>query len=182
MKSRLKLIQVLVFSTFIIVMLVGFSFTPVTPENALKSIYPGTFIEVKNYVLSAEQQARIEKLSGVKQDSKLVSFYHVKQQGEVRAFGYVDVHTVRTQQEAVMYVINKNAVIEEIKILSFREPPEYLAPERWLKSFQKKSLQQNKIVLRDDVSAISGATMTARAVTNNCRKALAIWQVVYGEK
>ena len=181
MKNRI--INYRVFTAAIVALLVVilFSFTPVTPETALKSIFPGTTIIVKNHILSDEQKLKIEKISGVTYESKMASFYHVMEDGRVKAFGFVDVHVVRTQQEAVMYVIKDKAVIEDVKILSFREPPEYLAPSRWLKTFHNKSLETNKIVLRDDVSAISGATMTARAVTNNCRKALAIWQVVYGE-
>lgn len=177
-----KVIKLQVFTSAVILLIIfNFSFTPVTPEKALKNIYPGAEIVVKNHVINDAQKSEIEKRSGVKQDSKLVSFYQVMEQGQIKAYGYVDVHVVRTQPEAVMYVINKSARIEDVKILSFREPAEYIAPERWLKTFQYKSLENNRIVLRDDVSAISGATMTARAVTNNCRKALAIWQVVYGE-
>lgn len=173
--------QVFLLSSVILLIIFNFSFTPVTPEKALKNIYPGSEIVVKNHVINESQRTEIEKQSGVKQESKLISFYQVMEHGQIKAYGYVDVHVVRTQPEAVMYVINKSARIEDVKILSFREPAEYIAPERWLKLFKNKSLENDRIVLRDDVSAISGATMTARAVTNNCRKALAIWQVVYGE-
>jgi len=49
-----------------------------TPEKALAEIYPNTQIEVKNIVLSKEQQEEVQKLSGVKLDTRLVSWYLVK--------------------------------------------------------------------------------------------------------
>ena len=178
MKNRYIKIQVL-FLGVISLLIICFSFSPVTPEKALKTKFPDADVVIKNYILTDKQQQDIEKLSGVKQDSKLISIYQVVDQGRIKAYGYVDVHVVRTQPEAVMYIINNNAGIDEIKILSFREPADYLAPEKWLRLFKDKSLEKNKIMLRDDISAISGATMTARAITTNCRKALAIWQVIY---
>ena len=44
-----------------------------TPEKALAEIYPNAQIEVKNIVLSKEQQEKVQRLSGVKLDTRLVS-------------------------------------------------------------------------------------------------------------
>jgi len=152
---------------------------PESPEKAIRKNFPSSDIEVKNFLLSPEQKRKVELLSQVKVEDNLISFYVIKEKGLEVAFGYVDVHVVRTHHEAVLYLIGTDARILNIQVLSFKEPAEYLPGPKWLSLFQDKNLKQNKLKLRDDISAISGATLSARAVTNHCRKALALWQVLF---
>lgn len=152
------------------------------PDDALKRVFPDAKVEVKNIVLSGEQIKKAEKLSGVKLKTKLVSFYVARKNNEVTGYAYVDSHIVRTKMQTVMYVLTPEGGIDRIEILSFYEPLEYLADARWLKTFQGKKLGKNLIRLRRDVVNISGATLTARAITDNTRKALALWNVIFGEQ
>jgi hypothetical protein len=50
-----------------------------TPEKALAEIYPNAQIEVRNIVLSKEQQEEVQRLSGMKLDTRLVSWYLVRE-------------------------------------------------------------------------------------------------------
>ena len=150
------------------------------PEKALSEIYPNSQVEVKNIILTPEQQSAIEKLSGVKLNTRLVSWYIVKRGGTLIAYAYVDTHIVRTHPEVVLYTITPEGKIDVIEVLAFNEPLEYMPEERWLKLFAGKQLNKDPIRLKRDIPNMTGAALTARAIADNTRKVLAMWQVLFG--
>lgn len=152
------------------------------PEQALKQAYKDAQVEVKNIVLSPQQVQEVQRLSGVKFDNRLVSWYLVKRDGKILAYAYVDTHIVRTHPEVVLYSIKPDGSIDFIEVLAFNEPLEYMPEERWLSLFAGKSLEKDPIRLRRDIPNITGATLTARAITDNTRKVLALWKVLFGDK
>lgn len=152
------------------------------PLQALKEIYPNAQIEVKNIVLSKEQVERIEKLSNTKLGTRLVSWYIVKRGSNIIAYAYVDTHTVRTHPEVVLYTITPEGKIDVVEVLAFNEPLEYMPDENWLKLFKGKELKEGNLRLRRDIPNMTGATLTARAITDAARRVLAMWQVLFGEK
>ncbi|MCX8059581.1 MAG: FMN-binding protein [Aquificaceae bacterium] len=152
------------------------------PEQALSQIYPGAQVEVRNITLSKEQQEEVQRLSGVKMDTRLVSWYIVRKEGRILAYAYVDVHRVRTHPEVVLYTITPEGKLDVVEVLAFYEPLEYLPEEQWLKLFAGKHLAKDQIRLRRDIPNISGATLTARAITDNARKVLSMWQVVFAQR
>ncbi len=151
------------------------------PEKVLAEIYPGAKIEIKNIIISDSQRARVKELSGVKFEDRLVTFYLVKYNSHIKAYAYVDVHIVRTHPEVILYVLNEKGEIDIIKILSFKEPPEYMADENWLNYLKGKTLEKDLLRLRRDVPNITGATLTAKAITDNARKVIALWKIIFGE-
>lgn len=153
------------------------------PEQALSQIYPGSQIEVRNITLSREQTEEVQRISGVKMESRLASWYLVRKDGRLVAYAYVDVHRVRTHPEVVLYTITPDGRLDVVEVLAFYEPLEYMPEEQWLKLFAGKHLSKDPIRLRRDIPNISGATLTARAITDNARKVLALWQVLFsGQK
>lgn len=150
------------------------------PDEALRGIFRNAVIEVKNIVLTPEQVNEVERLSGVKQSERLVSFYEAKRGSEVAGYGFIDSHIVRTKPETVLYIIRPDGEIDAIEVLAFGEPLEYLPHGNWLKLFKGRSIDKDLIRFRRDISSISGATMTAKAITDSTRKALALWKVLYG--
>ncbi|MCS7230110.1 MAG: FMN-binding protein [Candidatus Kryptonium sp.] len=151
------------------------------PEKVLSEIYPDSKIEIKNIVISDLQAEKVKNLSGVEIDTRLITFYLVKSNSKIRAYAYVDVHIVRTHPEVVLYVLNERGEIELIQILSFKEPPEYMADENWLKYLKGKTLGKDLLKLRRDVPNMTGATLTAKAITDNARKVIALWKIIFGE-
>ncbi|RMH02941.1 MAG: FMN-binding protein [Aquificota bacterium] len=162
--------------------LVAFSKEFKKPEQALMEAYKGAQVQVRNIVLKPEQAQEVQRLSGVKMDTRLSSWYIVVKEGRVIAYAYVDTHIVRTHPEAVLYSIKPDGSIDFIEVLAFGEPLEYMPEERWLSLFAGKSLEKDPIRLRRDIPNMTGATLTARAITDNTRKVLALWKVLFGEK
>ncbi len=151
-------------------------------DNALGRVFPGARIEVQNIVLTQEQANMAKKLSGVELTTRLVSFYIAKKGDETIGYAYIDSHIVRVQPETVLFVISPEGTIESIEILHSDEPEEYRPGKDWLGVFKGKSLDKDPIRFRRDISGITGATITARAITDNTRKVLAIWKVIFDGK
>ena len=151
------------------------------PEEVLKELFPDAKIEIRNLVISKEKVKDIEKKARVKIRSRLVSFYLIKKGANVIAYGYVDIHRVRTHPEVVLYVISPQGKITYIEILAFHEPLEYMPPENWLKLFIGKDITSPP-KFRRDIPNITGATLTARAITRHTRKVLYLWQTFFGGK
>ncbi|MEZ0360800.1 MAG: FMN-binding protein [Hydrogenobacter sp.] len=151
-----------------------------TPEQALKDAFPGAKIEVKNLILSKDQLEKIERLSGMKLGTRLISWYIAKKGNNVIGYAYIDSHTVRTHPEVVLYTITPDGKIDLIEVLSFNEPLEYMPDENWLRLFRGKELTPESLRLRKDIPNMTGATLTSRAITDNTRKVLAMWKVIFG--
>lgn len=152
------------------------------PDLALEEIFPKAKIEIKNIILTDDEVKSAEALSGIAPETRLASFYIARKRDEILGYAYIDFHIVRSNPEAVLYVINPKGEIEVVEILHSGEPPEYRANEGWLKGFKGKSLDTDPIRLRIDTPNITGATMSAKAITDNTRKVLALWKVVFEKK
>ncbi|GAB6066179.1 FMN-binding protein [Aquifex pyrophilus] len=164
---------------FLLLFLFAFS-NETKPEKVLKELYPSSKIEAVDRILTEEELKKAEKIAGMKINTRFVTFYIVKKKDRVLAYGYVDIHRVRTKPEAVLYVISPNGKIELIEILAFYEPIEYLPPKEWLGLFRGRSI--NNLRFKKDIPNITGATLSARAVAKHAKKALALWKVLFGGK
>jgi len=145
-------------------------------KDALALAFPGDQkVERRTAFLTDEQLAAAEKAAGTKIDSKIWTYYV----GSSSAAGtaYFESHRVRTMNEAFMVVVNPDATVRFIEILSFAEPDEYLAPKKWLSQFERKALDDD-LMLRRGLRNITGASLTSDAVTKGVRRVLAVHKVL----
>jgi len=145
-------------------------------KDALALAFPGDAkIERKTAFLTDEQLGAAEKAAGTKIDSKVWTFYVGSSSSAGTA--YFESHKVRTMNEAFMVVVNPDATVRFIEILSFAEPDEYLAPKKWLSQFERKALDDD-LMLRRGLRNITGASLTSDAVTKGVRRVLAVHKVL----
>ena len=150
----------------------------ITRAGALSVAFPGaSAIEKKTLFLSLEEQKRIEELAKVKMDSRMVTFYVGKRDGKVIGYAYLGSQIIRTKYAVFMVVINPEGTVKSVHVLAFYEPEEYLPPQKWLMQFSQKALN-NGLWPKQDIHAITGATMSVYSITREVRKALAIFQVM----
>jgi hypothetical protein len=145
-------------------------------KDALALAFPGDAkVERKTAFLTDEQLAAAEKAAGTKIDSKIWTYYV----GSSSAAGtaYFESHRVRTMNEAFMVVVNPDATVRFVEILSFAEPDEYLAPKKWLGQFSGRKLDED-LMLRRGLRNITGASLTSDAVARGVRRILAVHQVL----
>lgn len=133
-------------------------------------------VEVLSLFPTQEQVAEIERLARVKLDSNLISMFVGKVQGQVTGYAMIESHTVRTQPETLLLVLNSSGNLRSVHTLAFHEPPEYQVPDRWLAQLLNRTL--DKLSFDQDVQAVAGATLSSRAAMNSARKVLAIFHVM----
>lgn len=151
-----------------------------TQDQALRLAFPAPMqIERRTAYLDDTQIGRAKQLagSGVDVTQRVVTYYVGRKDGAVVGTAYFDSHRVRTLGEVLMIVVDKEWKVDRIEILRFAEPPEYRAPAKWLDQFEDKRLSQD-LSLRRGIVPITGATLTAKAVTNATRRVLALHAII----
>jgi hypothetical protein len=149
-------------------------------ESALRLAFPDADrIEARDLFLSEAEAAEVERTARVPVESRLVTVYVGHRRDEVAGYAFLDTHPVRTLPETVLLVLDADGSVSGTHLLAFHEPPEYAPPERWLARFLGRDLDAD-LWTRRDVDALSGATLTAGAVTAAIRRLLAVWQVKVG--
>ncbi|HVG24601.1 MAG TPA: FMN-binding protein [Thermoanaerobaculia bacterium] len=142
-----------------------------TQQQALAAAFPkGATRQV--HFLTPEQLAAARKESGLEFADRMIVRYV-----GATGYAYFDTHRVRTLPETVMVLVTSEGKIERIEILSFDEPPDYVPKERWLDQFDGRKLDED-LSLKRKIRPLSGASLSARAITNASRKVLALHHAI----
>lgn len=149
-----------------------------TRDDALQQVFAGAKnVERKNLFLTDENVKQIEALSKTKLDSKLFTYYEATDGKGSIGYAVFGSHVVRTKPEVYMVVVNPDGSLKHVEILAFYEPEEHLPPKRWFEQFTGKLLDEN-LWPRRGIKAVSGATLSANAITQEVRKVLAVFEVM----
>lgn len=151
-----------------------------TQEEALRLAFPEpATIDRRTAFLDDEQLEKARERAGddVPVEQSVITYYVGHRDEEPLGAAYFDAHRVRTMREVVMYVISPEAVIERVEVLKFAEPREYLASEAWMDQLVGRSLTDELAVDRGIVN-MTGATLTAGALTAAARRVLALHGVI----
>lgn len=151
-----------------------------TREQALRLAFgEGAEIEREVFFLTEAQLARARELAGpgVGLESALLTRYRGSRQGRLAGWAYFDTHAVRTLQETLMIVVAPEGGLARVEIVAFLEPEEYLPKRRWLEQFRGRRLDGQLDLFRG-IHGITGATLSARAVTDATRRVLALHAAV----
>ena len=76
-----------------------------------------------------------------------------------------------------MYAFDMSGRLKFTEIMAFSEPPEFMPGKRWMRQLQNKSASETLMVGKD-IPTISGATLSARSVTEGARVARAIYEII----
>jgi hypothetical protein len=144
----------------------------VTQKDALRIAFGPAAPERRTAFLTDAQAKAVEDAAQAKLESKVWTYYV---SGSTTA--YFESHPVRTMNETIMVVVGSDDRVRFVEILSFAEPPDFLAPKRWLDQFLEKPLSED-LALRRGLRNIAGATLTAEAVSRGVRRALAVHRVL----
>jgi hypothetical protein len=143
-------------------------------DEALALAFPGNErIEERVIILTDAQKAEIEQRARAKLESELWTIYVGWKGGEVQGYAVIDSHIVRTLPETFMVVIDPKGALRRVDVLAFHEPPEYLPTERWIGQFKGHALDDD-LKLGAGIQGITGATLSAQAMTAGVRRALAL--------
>ena len=152
-----------------------------SPEDAIKEAFPNAQIERKAVYLSSDERKSIEEKYQVNLGGTFHTFYIAKSQGAIVGYGIFDTHKVRTKDETLFIVVDTKGFIKKIKLISFFEPDDYRAPERWLKRFEGRSLS-DPLIPGKDITIMTGATLTTNKVAAAARRVLVLAMHHFGAK
>lgn len=144
-----------------------------TVEEALELALPGCQIEKQTVYLTEAQKKRAGELLGEALDLAIARPYVARKDGQLVGVAYVDVHKVRTLKEALLVVVDAEAKVKRIELLSFGEPLEYVPKAQWYAQFLGKQLD-DELNLKRAIRPIAGASLSARATTSAVRRVLAV--------
>ena len=149
-----------------------------TQDEALRLAFPPPLeVERRTAYMSETQLKRATQLAGSPVMQGVVNYYVALERGRMTGVAYFDSHRVRTHGEVLMFVVTPDATIRRVEVLQFAEPPDYEPPPRWLDLFRAKRLSHELSVKRA-IPNMSGATLTAHAVTAAARRVLALHAVI----
>jgi len=160
--------------------LLGFSPGPaeaqLTQQEALRAAFPPpAAVARRTAFLSPRDLEAVRAAAGpdVPVDQSVVTYYVAERDGRPAGVAYFDSHRVRTLNEVLMIVVQPDDRIRSIEVLRFAEPPEYHASDAWLAQFEGRALEP-RLSLKSDIANMTGATLTAHAVTRAARRVLAM--------
>jgi hypothetical protein len=151
-----------------------------TQAEALTLAFPDAEeIQRRTAFLDDDQLTRIGELAGpgVDPPSGIVTHYVALSGGEPVGVAYFDSHRVRTLNQVLMIVVGSDNRVQRVETVSRQEPPEYEAPSGWMELFHDRELDPD-LSLKGEIPTLTGATLTARAVTDAVRRVLAVHQVI----
>ena len=130
--------------------------------------------------LTDAQTAAVKERTGMELESQLFTYYVARGADGLLGYAVIETHVVRTLPETALIVLSPTGHVKRVLLLAFYEPKEYMPPVRWLEQFSGRDADAPGWRLGRDVHAISGATLTARALTQAVRKILVLYQVAIG--
>ncbi len=147
-------------------------------DEALALAFPGaTDVAPTTVFLTDAQVTAVKERAGVALDSRLFTYYVGRKESALLGYAVIETHVVRTLPETVLIVLTPTGHVERLILLAFYEPREYMPPPRWLERFAGRDLDPGGGRLGYDLHGISGATLTARGITQGVRKVLVLYAV-----
>ena len=150
--------------------------TNASVERAVKGSFPNIdTIDAKKILLSVDQLQKVQKIAKTKVTNKVYRYYLFKRGGSIVGYGVLIARKVRTKKATVLYAFAPNGTLKFAEIMAFGEPPEYIPNDTWMGQFRQKP-KTALLKMGSDVPTISGATLSARSITDGARVARAIFQ------
>lgn len=154
----------------------------ISPIDAMKYTYgEDSEISKKNILLSSEQAATISKEAKVTLDTKIFRVFKAVTDNKALGYGILINKKVRSKNAVVLYFITNKSILKGIEIVAFNEPLEYMPSKEWKLQFQNipttKMLRTSK-----EIPTITGATLSARSVTDGSRVAFAFYNEILKNK
>jgi hypothetical protein len=150
-------------------------------DEALALAFPGSDrVEERVFILTDAQKAEVERRARAPLESQLWTIHVGWKGGEVLGYAIIDSHVVRTLPETFMAVLDSKGALRRVEVLAFHEPPEYLPTDRWVAQFAGRGLDDD-LKLGAGIQGITGATLSAQAMTAGVRRVLALFAVVLPE-
>lgn len=154
----------------------------VQPSAAMKYYFTDkkTAVFKKSVIISKDQHKKAQELVKTKIDGRIHRFYIAVLDGKVVGYGGLVTTTIRTKSATVLVVMDEKGKTKAIEVLAFFEPASYNPTEKWLNSFNDKTIH-DELKLNESVPVISGSTLTAQKLLEATKTVFAVWEVYFNQ-
>ena len=146
-------------------------------ERALAEVFPGAQVERRSWILDDARRSAVERRAQAKLGTSIVSAYVARHGDSLVGAAFLENRTVRTMPAVILTVIAPDTTVARVDVLAFHEPPDYLPARRWLDQLTGRRLSPSLWPGRD-LPTLAGSTLSARAVAESARLALALYSVM----
>ncbi|MBI2500625.1 MAG: FMN-binding protein [Deltaproteobacteria bacterium] len=153
------------------------------PEEALQIIFRDSEEVVSDStILTAPQKLELKKKLGEPLRKETWNFFIARSGGKIDGYALVDQEVGKTEPITFLTALTPDGKVKEVEVLAYREPiGSEVRHKNFLKQYREKRPESPLIVGRD-IQGITGATLSARAVSRGVRRALALWETLYGKE
>ncbi len=146
----------------------------ITQSDALRQAFPEPQkIERRVLYLDDAQAGQAGDRAGAAVEARVIPYYVGFTGERIEGYAYFDTHLVRTLPQTVLILLAAEGRIRAIEIVSFEEPEDYLPGARWLAQFEGVE-EDGALAPGGRIHALTGATLSARAVTAAARRVLVV--------
>ncbi|KYJ87315.1 FMN-binding protein [Sulfurovum riftiae] len=131
-------------------------------------------IEARQIVLTGSTYEKVKARAKAKLETKIYRYYVIRSSSAV-GYAVLITRKVRTKKATVLYVFDVKGVLKFSEIMAFGEPPEYIPNTIWMGQFRSRN-SAAPLKMGKDIPTISGATLSARTISDGARIARAILQ------
>ena len=147
----------------------------ISPVDAMKNSYGSSAkIIKKNITLNKKEIKAVQESAKVKLKSKTFKTFKASKSGKTVGYGVLINRKVRSKNAVVLYLISKDSILKSIEIIAFNEPHEYIPSKKWISQFENVTTDK-KLRVGKEIQTITGATMSARSLTDGSRLAFSIY-------
>jgi len=150
-----------------------------TPQEALGHAFPGAQLTRREHFLTEAQARRVREAAGTELSGLWTVAYEARRNGALVGVGFFDTHRVRTLNETLLVALSAEGRILRVEVVAFKEPLDYLPREAWVKQFEGRRLNP-ELDQKKGIRPLSGATLSAQAMTDASRRCLALQGLLYG--
>jgi hypothetical protein len=149
----------------------------ISPIDAMKENF-GTdaTITKKNILLTNAKFKEVQKNAQLKMDTKIYRTFSAKKNNLLLGYGILINRKVRSKNTVVLYMI-EDEKLKSMDIIAFNEPLEYVPSETWKEQFNNTSTSKY-LQLNKDIPTITGATLSARSITDGSRLAFSLYNTL----
>jgi len=143
-------------------------------DEALKLAFPPPIQVARRTLYLDEAAMKRVRDAGAVIETRVVPYYTGTRDGAVTGYAFFDTHLVRTLPETVMIRLRPDGAIAAIDVVSFDEPDDYRTTPRWREQFDGIGADAAGF---DRIRPLTGATLSARAVTEAARRVAVLYRV-----
>lgn len=162
--------QPLVMAPLAIISMAATANVYMSTEQAQQAIFPGAKFAKISFALTAEQRASLRSRTGVYEPFKEDGIWSVE------GGGFFVIDQVVGKHEMITYAvgINGDGSVKQVEILEYRETYGYeIRNVNWRQQFVGKT-SASPVKLNQDISNLTGATLSCKHVTDGVRRVLAV--------